>query len=427
MSDRLPCQTHGCAATILSTTALKTGGTCMPCHQKKLKLEEKTYILQNRKDVDRFKGIIDPVEILKIMHTPRKYNPLENDLPYHKSPQELYHQLTEAERERLETYANSLIDRGDFDQAETILLSLVCFTNARIERGLDAIFQKGKYYPGILYKEARSAIRDELIHRVERDSANRNHLLLSLAWIGDEEVIRLFAKWRQNPPRWASKLFVPPENYAYEAGWELDQDGQKRLLFHPESFHFEVCGEEVGIAEPAQSAVVTLQTDDQACPWCGGKLMVLFDYNLQHPLIRFLNLPGQQLRIATCMHCNCYGTVFMKVELDGSYSWNEYNIVPDFLPETEPDEELPWRAMRLSERLMGTYEGAYWTLEASTSQIGGHPAWIQDAEYPACPCCSETMKFIGQIDMEHAADSEGIYYAFLCRACLIAAVNYQHT
>lgn len=72
----------------------------MPCHQKKLALEKETYILQNRKDVDRYAGIIDPVEILKIMHTPRKYNLLENDLPYHKSAQELYHQLTEAERKR---------------------------------------------------------------------------------------------------------------------------------------------------------------------------------------------------------------------------------------------------------------------------------------------------------------------------------------
>ena len=238
--------TPGCAATILSTTALKTGGICMPCLQKKLALEEEAYILQYQKNVDRYKDIIDPVEILKIMHTPRKYNPLENDLPYHKSAQELYHQLTESERERLETYAISLIDQGDFDQAEIILLSLVCFTNARIERGLDAFFHKGKYYPGILYKEARPAIRDDLIHRVERESANRNHLLLALAWIGDEEVIRLFAKWRQNPPRWASKLYVPPENYAHEAGWELDQDGQKRLFSTPRAIILKYVGKGAG-------------------------------------------------------------------------------------------------------------------------------------------------------------------------------------
>lgn len=325
MSERLPCQIPGCLATILPTTALKTGGICMPCHQKKLALEKETYILKNRKDVDRYAGIIDPVEILKIMHTPRKYNPLENDLPYHKSAQELYNQLTEAERKRLETYAISLMDRGDFDQAETILLSLVCFTDSWIEQGLNAFYHKGKYYPGILYKKAGPAIRDELIHRVECDSTNRNHLLLALAWIGDEVVIQLFEKWRQNPPQWASKLYGPPENYAHEAGWELDQDGRKRLLFHTESYHFKVCGEVIGRAEQVQSAVMALQKDEQVCHWCGGKLVVLFDYNLQDPLVWFMKLPGQQLRIAGCMRCNCYGTIYMKVEQDGRMDGN-FNI-----------------------------------------------------------------------------------------------------
>ncbi|MBW5448722.1 hypothetical protein GE107_22020 [Cohnella sp. CFH 77786] len=117
----------------------------------------------------------------------------------------------------------------------------------------------------------------------------------------------------------------------------------------------------------------------------------------------------------------------MKVELDGSYSWSEYNSLPDYIQETVPVEEPTWRTMRLSERLMGTYAGAYWTLEAPVSQIGGHPAWIQDAEYPICPCCSETMMFIGQIDMEQAANSEGIYYTILCGSCLISPVNYQQT
>lgn len=163
---------------------------------------------------------------------------------------------------------------GDFDQAETILLLLVCFTSARIEWGLKTFFHKGKYYPCILYKEAGPAMRDELIHRVDRDLANRNHLLLTLAWIGDEEVIRLFAKWRQNPPQWASELYAPPEKYAHEAGWELDHDGRKQLLFYPESYHL-VYREGIGGVEPVQSAVVPLQTDDQTCHWCGGKLMVL--------------------------------------------------------------------------------------------------------------------------------------------------------
>ncbi|WP_201755356.1 hypothetical protein [Paenibacillus glycinis] len=67
MSERLPCQTPGCAATILSVTATKTGGICMPCHQKKLASEKRAYIVQHRQDIDRYAGITDPVEILIFM------------------------------------------------------------------------------------------------------------------------------------------------------------------------------------------------------------------------------------------------------------------------------------------------------------------------------------------------------------------------
>ncbi|MEK3946606.1 DUF1963 domain-containing protein [Paenibacillus sp. FSL H3-0310] len=427
MSERIPCQTSGCKGSILPATALKTGGICMPCHQRKLALEQKAYIEQNRKDIDLYAGVNDPVEILKIMHKPRRWSPLEHEISYHKTAQELYRQLTESERERLESYAIELMEEDDFDQAEAILLSLICFSSACIEQGLEVFFHKGKYYPGILYKEAGQEIRDMIIHQLEHDSENRNHLLLALAWIGDEEVVRQFETWRQHPPRWTSELNVAPETYAHEAGWELDPDGGKRLLFYPESYHFEVNRDGKNGLDRDHTAVAALQEGEHSCPWCGGKLTVLFDYDLQNPLVQFMKLSGQRLRIAACMHCNCYGTVFMKAELDGQYSWSEYNTVPDFLPANEDREETAWHAMQLSERQMGTYENSYWMLEAPASQIGGHPAWIQDAEYPVCPCCSTTMKFIAQMDMEQAEDSEGIYYAFLCEGCRQVAVNYQQT
>lgn len=428
MSERLPCQTPGCEATILPATAHKTGGICMPCHQRKLTLAEKAYIEQNRKEVNLYAGVGDLVEILKIMHQPRKYNPLIQEVPYPKTAKELYHQLTESGRERLVAYAVTLMEEEDFDQAETILLSLTCYTDTRIGRGLEVFFRKGKYYPAILYKDAGAVIRDQLMDQVERDPVNRNHLLLALAWIGDEEVARLFAKWRQSPPEWASELYQSPEAYAHEAGWELDAGGRKRLLFHPESYLFKVCGEDNKGVSRDLSAVKTLQTGAYSCPWCRSKLTVIFDYDLHNSLVRFMELSGRYLRIAACLHCNCYGTVFMKVDLDGGYAWSEYNTVPDYLPDNESELEEPaWHCMQLSEQPAGSYENAHWMLEAPASQIGGHPTWIQDAEYPACPCCSETMEFIAQMDMEQAEDSEGIYYAFLCRDCLITAVNYQQT
>ncbi|NQX45479.1 DUF1963 domain-containing protein [Paenibacillus tritici] len=428
MSERLPCQTPGCTGSILPATAQRTGGICMPCQQRKLAEQRQAYIEQNRKEINRYAGVEDRVEILTIMHSPQKPDPLIREVPYPQTEQELYHELTVEERERMESYAVQLLEEEEVDQAETILLSLVCYTDTRLGPGLESFLRTGNYYPAILYKDADAVIRDRLIAQVETDPGNRNHLLLALAWIGDEEVVRLFAQWRQSPPAWASALYIAPEMYAREAGWELDAGGGKRLLIHPECYPFKVYKEEIAEAPRTPAAVTALQTGAASCPWCGGGLTVLFDYDLQHPLLQFMKLPGKRLRIAACMHCNCYGTVFMNVDLEGGYAWSDYNVVPEYLPDNNGGPASPaWHVMQLSEQPVGTYESAHWTLEALASQIGGHPAWIQDADYPACPCCSQTMTFTAQMDMEQAEDSEGIYYAFLCSDCLITAVNYQQT
>ncbi|MFD1908894.1 hypothetical protein ACFSQ7_40370 [Paenibacillus rhizoplanae] len=239
-------------------------------------------------------------------------------------------------------------------------------------RASKSFLRTENYYPAILYKDADAVIRDRLIAQVETDQVNRNHLLLALAWIGDEEVVRLFAAWRQSPPVWTSALYISPEMYAREAGWELDADGGKRLLIHPECYPFKVYKEEIAEAPRTPAAVTALQTGAASCPWCGGELTVLFDYDLQHPLLQFMKLPGKRLRIAACMHCNCYGTVFMNVDLEGGYSWSPYNTVPEYLPDNNGGQASPvWHVMQLSEQPAGTYESAHWTLEAPASQIGG--------------------------------------------------------
>ncbi|WP_405108719.1 DUF1963 domain-containing protein [Paenibacillus sp. FSL K6-1217] len=429
MSERLPCQTPGCTGTILPATALKTGGICMPCYQQKKAMEKQAYIEQNRKEVNRYAGIHDPVEILTIMHSPRKPDPLIKEVPYPRTAQELYRGLTEEERERMESYAVHLLEEEeDVDQAEMILVSLLCFTDTRLGPGLDSFLRTENYNPPILFKDADAQIRDRLIAQVESDPANRNLLLLALAWIGDEEVVRLFAAWRQSPPEWASTLYQAPETYAREAGWELDAGGGKRQLYHPECYPFLVSREDTPEMPGAPAAVQMLRTGTDTCPWCGGGLTVLFDYDLQHPQTGFMELPGKRLRIAACMHCSCYGTLYMKADLEGGYVWSEYNTVPEYLPDNTGGPAFnTWHRMQLSEQPAGTFESAHWILEAPASQIGGHPAWIQDADYPVCPCCSRTMTFAAQADMGQVAEDEGIYYSFLCRECLITAVNYQQT
>jgi hypothetical protein len=67
-------------------------------------------------------------------------------------------------------------------------------------------------------------------------------------------------------------------------------------------------------------------------------------------------------------------------------------------------------------------------LPTSFSQLGGHPTWIQDASYPACPDCENTMMFVAQLDHDDIEDfSEGLFYAFLCPNCRTTATTYQQT
>lgn len=64
----------------------------------------------------------------------------------------------------------------------------------------------------------------------------------------------------------------------------------------------------------------------------------------------------------------------------------------------------------------------------SDSQICGHPSWVQDADYPSCPCCGKRMRFIGQIDWADFVHlGEGIFYMFVCPEDNVTATLYQQS
>lgn len=426
MSERIPCRTEGCSATILPATAEKTGGICMPCHQELLRLEQEAYIRENRKDVDVYAGITDPVEILRRMHTRRPYNPLERVLPYEKSREEVYASLSSGDIERLKAYAVALIEEDELDTPQDILAALVCWTEASIADCLPLLMSRQEYHPSILYMHATAEIRDELIRQLDLDADNRNAILLALAWIGDEKVVELFREWRAHPPVWTKELYIAPEAYAREAGWELTADAQRRNLYDSECYPV-VTG--ITSGQEGEAAAI-LGRGEQQCGWCGSDMTVLFDLDMTHPLLQGYRFPWNRLRIATCISCTCYGYIYTDVDADGQVHWSRWNREPDYW--VEPDEENPsWESIHslgLSASKRSAFHAASWTLEAASSQLGGHPTWIQDAEYPACPSCSATMKFVGQLDWEDVEEyGEGIYYAFICPDCRIAATNYQQT
>ena len=88
-----------------------------------------------------------------------------------------------------------------------------------------------------------------------------------------------------------------------------------------------------------------------------------------------------------------------------------------------PQQQLAFGSLRRTPyETVGTYQCA------GISQMGGHPEWVQDADYPHCPTCQRTMTFLGQVEtLDIDEDAEGIYYAFLCAQCGKATTGYQQT
>ncbi|HEY7640202.1 MAG TPA: hypothetical protein VH814_10790 [Steroidobacteraceae bacterium] len=69
------------------------------------------------------------------------------------------------------------------------------------------------------------------------------------------------------------------------------------------------------------------------------------------------------------------------------------------------------------------------------NRIGGHPCWIQSADWPNCAACGNDMGFFMQLDSDLRMSgngswlwgSGGICYAFRCPRCLVTAYSWQCT
>ncbi len=430
---RTPCKSEGCSATILPTTAEKTGGYCMPCRQETERQERQQYIKDHRRDVDLYEGIDDPVEILKIMHNRHPYDPLIQYIPYGLNKEQLYISLTEEDTDRMLVYAMSLLDSGDEDTSLDILLSLVCYKNKSLDTSIPVFINRDIYYPGILFKDASVEARDQLLNRVEYDKDNRNHLLLALAWIGDEQIVRRFREWRESPPPWVEELYVTPDTYTHEAGWKLNEDGERENLFHEFSYAIEKLKEVEDSSNEASEPLTLLTESSHTCQWCGSKMTTLLDFKVSHPTFLFLSMSGERLKLETCVICSCYGVMYMDVDSNGESRWSTYNQRPDYLPvfnnaDYDNQHLTVSKFFRIASKSRNSYYAAHWTLEPTVSQVGGHPTWIQDAEYPVCPCCFKRMIFFSQLDWgEVVKYGEGIYYMFICSDCRITATSFQQS
>jgi Domain of unknown function (DUF1963) len=422
MTEKILCSNLTCSNMILPSTAEQNNGICMPCAQAKARKERDEYILKNRRDINEFTDVTDPVELLKIIHRPRKFDPLINWIPCLTPTEQIYTQLNSAEQQRLANYAELLIGTPRNNEAEEIVLCLVAFTNASVENCLQAFLAHDLYWPSFSFCRASAESRDDLISRLDQVEEERNQILLILAWIGDVVVVELFDRWRKHPPSWINSLHVAPQEYSKEAGWELTDDGQRRDLF------FHSCTKLLRGNSQSPQRFRSIQQRDDSCPWCNQKLTNLLDLMPSEFGISNIKDGVDRIQVATCEVCTAFGYVFGVCDESGRSQWSIFNTKPRHLPNDLKDwERIPSNSLNFGDQRSHLF-AVDPSLPTTFSQIGGHPTWIQDANYPSCPECQKTMMFLAQLDHADIEDfTEGMYYAFVCLTCRTTATSYQQT
>jgi hypothetical protein len=215
-----------------------------------------------------------------------------------------------------------------------------------------------------------------------------------------------------------------------DAGWELTANGERRDLCFSRSV--ELIRTEQTASFPG---IFTEQTATQEyCTWCQRPLRKVLDLDLRDPRCRWISTEGERLCLVVCTRCSFYTTTYLDITLNGEARWSPLNgEMPDLLHQIPDDDEmveLP-APLGLGMERKTPFEavGRFLLDEKGTSQVGGYPDWIQDAFYPPCPACQQTMLYGGQVAFEDwdEDDGEGVFYLFLCLSCKKAATRYQQT
>ncbi|MBE5601200.1 DUF1963 domain-containing protein, partial [Salmonella enterica] len=214
-----------------------------------------------------------------------------------------------------------------------------------------------------------------------------------------------------------------PHRYAHQAGWELTENGRRRDLYFTQCTHLVK-------QAPEQPAVFRAVAEyGENCPHCSLPLINLFEVAPSAVGLSTQGWPGQ-IRILTCQCCTAYNTVFATVDPQGQPRWYEKNALSTLAVENSADWiTLPLDVLHPGESRLPLFAAEIF-LPTTFSQLGGHPAWVQDTDYPTCPTCAQTMMFLAQLsyeDIEEEEYAEGMLYGFICPSCQTTATSYQQT
>lgn len=340
----------------------------------------------------------------------------------------LYKRYIALPAKEIEAYIDLFIADGEeLDERIDCLLYLALFSwecgQKLPDRLYEFLLENKVFYYGEIYLRADERFAERLTRRLSemnnKDELMVNHILCALAAIPCRHTNDFLVESSRAPlPKWARKLHIPPKDYAYVGGWETEEGGLPHKLTSDHITAFKRCKKEK--ASPL-SPVATLP---ETCGFCGQPLTLVFDDSSN----------GRQ-KMATCLHCSCYQTVYTKVDGDGGVHFHPKNAPDEFFKKNPKymsnDEDIAARfeygLCPMKENRLPTYTANEFA-EISLTQIGGMPTAINDIHYPVCPDCGRTMGFAAQFDVADVEEiGEGLYYFFSCPTCGTVASNYDQS
>lgn len=290
--------------------------------------------------------------------------------------------------------------------AEDIVSDLVIHTSYSVDLLLRAMLQVGYAPLDHLFRAAGSQTETELLAMLEKKV--RPELVMgALAWIDSEEILARFARWKRE------ETVALLDLYMFNAGWELDGNGQKRWLFTKSCFGLKAASSQI---ESSVSAI--------KCRWCDRPLYSLSDFPTTY-LEKIFNVASTEptLSIPFCMYCTLFEPVPMSLKPGngGKVDFSPRIAVGKRIE--QPKYKLETSGGILHLQIAGSMRDCFSAVDSgrsyNLSQIGGFPTWPQDANYPHCVECGQTMLFFMQVESMDfpLLQYEGVYHFFVCQTC----------
>lgn len=168
---------------------------------------------------------------------------------------------------------------------------------------------------------------------------------------------------------------------------------------------------------------------EAACKVCGGRL---------HRLVAIDEAPPGRpapLELVTCMSCVGWSESVLFFSHRGPVvrpaGWEVVEQEPEVAAEPLPEVAVTFVESSARWRLQD------WALSngrENLNRLGGEPTWIQSPDFPHCPDCGRTMRFLLQLDSFDLASgpewlwgSGGVLYTFWCDGCAVSATLWQCT